>query len=141
MERDQRNNLLQITYTTELHTTNDRDKDIAEHFNYYFALITKVLQKHIPPTKKHFSNNIKNTNAESFFITPTTPEEISDLIKFLRLNKHTGPNCIPTSVLRKIKNEISIPLPVIINSSFENWIFPNLLKSALVISVFKNGKD
>ena len=127
------------SHTTELHTTNDRAKDIAEHFNEYFTLIKKVLQKHIPPTKMNFSNNIKNTNAESFFITPTTPEEISDLIQCLMSNKHTGPNCILTSILRKIKNRISIPLPVIISNSFENWIFPNLMKSALVISVFKNG--
>ena len=118
------------SHTRELHTTNDRSKGIAEHFNEYFALIKKVLQKHIPPTQMSFSNNIKNANAESFFITPTTPEEISDLIQCLRSNKHTGPNCIPTSILRKIKNKISIPLPVIINNSFENWIFPNLLKSA-----------
>ena len=81
----------------------------------------------------NFADNIKNTNAGTFFITPTTPEETSDLIQSLRSNKHTGANCIPTSILKNIKNEISTPFPVIINNSFENWIFPNLLKSALVI--------
>ena len=72
-------------------------------------------------------------------MTPTTPEEISDLIQTLSSNKSTGPNSIPTSILKKIKNEISIPLSAIINNSFENGIFPNLLKSAQVIPVFKNG--
>ena len=64
-------------------------KDIAEHFNDYFASISKELQKHIPPTKMDFSDNLKNSNAESFFMTPTTPEEISDLIQTLILNKST----------------------------------------------------
>ena len=91
-------------------------KDIAEHFNDYFTSISKELQKHIPPTKRNFSDYLKNAVAES-----------------------TRPNSIPTSILKKIKNEVSIPLSVIINSSFENGIFPNLLKSAQVIRVFKNG--
>ena len=72
-------------------------------------------------------------------MTPTTPEEISDLIKTLISNKSTGSNSILTSILKKIKNEISIPLSAIINNSFKNEIFPNLLKSAQVIPVFKNG--
>ena len=71
-------------------------------------------------------------------MTPTTPEEISDLIQTLSLNKSTGPNSIPTSILKEIKNDVSIPLSAIINNSFENGISPNLLKSAQVIPVFKN---
>ena len=71
-------------------------------------------------------------------MTPTTPEEISDLIQALSLNKSTGPNSMPTSILKKIKNEISIPLLAIISNSFDNGIFPNFSKSAQVIPVFKN---
>ena len=70
---------------------------------------------------------------------PTTPKEISDLIQTLSSNKSTGPNSIPMSILKKIKNEISIPLSAIISNPFENGIFSNLLKSAQVIPVFKNG--
>ena len=114
-------------------------KDIAEHFNDYFTSISKELQKLIPPTNRNFCDNFKNLNAESFFMTPTTPEEISDLIKTLISNKSTGSNSILTSILKKIKNEISIPLSAIINNSFKNEIFLNLLKSAQVIPVFKNG--
>ena len=72
-------------------------------------------------------------------MAPKTPEEISDLRQTLSLNKSTGPNSIPTSILKKIKNEISISLSAIINNSFGKGIFPNLLKSAQVIPVFKSG--
>ena len=105
----------------------------------YFTSISKELQKHIPLTKRNFSGNLKNPNVESFFMTPTSPEEIANLIQTLSSNKSTGPNSIPMSILKKIKNEISISLSAIINNSFENGIFPNLLKSAQVIPVFKNG--
>ena len=69
-------------------------KDIAEHFDNYFTSISKELQKHIPPTKRNFSDNLKNPNAEAFFMTSTTPEEISDLIQTLSWNKSTGPSSI-----------------------------------------------
>ena len=71
-------------------------------------------------------------------MTPTTSEEISDLIQTLNSNKSTGPNSIPTSISKKIKNEVSFLLSAIIHNSFENGIFPNLLKSAKVIPIFKN---
>ena len=45
---------------------------------------------------------------------------------------------IPTSILKKIKNKISILLVAIINNSFEHGIIYNLLKSAKVIPLFKN---
>ena len=83
-------------------------KDIAEHFSDYFTSISKELQKHIPPTKRNFSDYLKTPIAESFFLIPTTSEEISDLIETLASNKSTGRNSIPTSILKKIKNEISI---------------------------------
>ena len=108
-------------------------KYIAEHLNDYVTSISKELQKHIPPTKRNFLDYLKNTIAESFFLTPTTPEEISDLIQTLSSNKSTGPNSIPTSILKKIINKISIPLSAIINNSSENGIVPNLLKSAQVM--------
>ena len=114
-------------------------KYIAEYFNDYFISISKELPKHIPPAKRNFSDNLKNPSAELFFITPATPRERYDLIQTLSSSKSTGPKSIPMSILKKIKNEISVPLSAIINYSFENGIFPNLLKFAQVIPLFKNG--
>ena len=96
-------------------------------------------QIHIPLTKRNFSDHCKNLNTEPFFMTPTSPEEISDSIQTLSSNKSTGPSSIPSLILNKIKNEIYVPLSAIINNSFENSSFPNLLKSAKVIPIFKTG--
>ena len=57
------------------------------------------------PAKRNFSDSLKNPNAESLFMTQTTPEEIPELIQTLSSNKSTGPNSILTSVLKKIKND------------------------------------
>ena len=106
-------------------------------FQWLLYINNQRTSKHLPTTKRNFSDNLKNPNTQLFFMTPTTPEEISDLIQTLSSNKST--RTVSSSILKKIKNEISIPLLAIINNSFENRIFLNLLKSAKVIPVFKNG--
>ena len=78
-------------------------KHIAEHFNDYVTSISKELQKRIPPTKTNFRDYLKNPIAESFFLTRTTPEEISDLIQTLSSNKSTGPNSYPRQSWRKLR--------------------------------------
>ena len=73
-------------------------KHIAEHFNNFFTSIGKKLQKNIPPTKKHFLSFLKNPNNLTF-ITPTTVEEVNDLISDLKASKSIGPSSLPTKIL------------------------------------------
>ena len=56
---------------------------MTEHFNHYFTSIGRNLQKSIPPTKRKFSDYLKNSNQNSFFIQPTTAEEVKDIIMTL----------------------------------------------------------
>ena len=64
----------------EGNTIND-SQDISEHFNKFFTSIGQDLQKNIAPTNKHFSDYLKAPNTDIFYISTTTPKEISDLIK------------------------------------------------------------
>ena len=59
----------------------------------------------------------------------------------MKTNKSTGPNSTPTHVL-KISNQIICkPLTYLINLSFSNGIFRDLLKTSNVIPVFKRGEN
>ena len=59
----------------------------------------------------------------------------------MKTNKSTGPNSIPTHML-KISNQIICkPLTYLINLSFSNGLFPDLLKTSNVILVFKRGEN
>ena len=59
----------------------------------------------------------------------------------MKTNKSTGPNSMPTHVL-KISNQIICkPLTYLINLSFSNGIFRDLLKTSNVIPVFKRGEN
>ena len=90
-------------------------QDISEHLNNFFTSIGQDLQKTIAPTKKHFLYYLKAPNTDAFYISPTTPKEISDLIKTLENSKSLGQNSIPTNILKEIHETIYIPLPTLIN--------------------------
>ena len=74
-------------------TTSD-DFIIANRFNSFFTAVAGKLRKNIPKAKK---------NTKTFFLYPTTAEEIEDVIKIFNLNKAIGPNSIPVIILKEIK--------------------------------------
>ena len=84
-------------------------KNLAEHFSKFCTEIGTNIQNKISPTKKYYTDYLLNPNKETFFITPTTDEEISDIISDLNIRKSTGPNSIPTKVMKQIKDVILAP--------------------------------
>ena len=78
-------------------------------------------------------------NGNSFFTAPSTPYEISDIISTLKSGKSLGPNSIPMKILKSLSSLISIPLSQIINESFKSGVFPDKLKLAKVIPLFKKA--
>ena len=124
-------------------TINNRDVsnpiEMANEFNNFFTTISRKLKSKIRPSNSNFTDYLKNSNSKSFFVSPTTPQEIEDLISNMNKSKSYGPNSIPTSFLHLIKGIISEPLSKLFNCSFETGLFPDLMKNAKVIPVFKNG--
>ena len=57
----------------------------------------------------------------------------------MKINKASGPNSIPTNILKLFEKEFSKPLSDMINMSFNQGVFPNILKIANVIPVHKKG--
>ena len=113
-------------------------KHIAEHFNNFVTSIGKKLQKTIPPTKKHFSSFLENSNNLTFFITPTTVEEANYLISHLKASKSMGASSLPTKIMKQSNDIIASPLAELINKSFQSGIFPDIFKIAKVIPIFKS---
>ena len=82
-------------------------KDMAESFNNFFTSIRVKLQSNISFTRRHYFDYLKHPNPKTFFISPTTPDEIKNIIKSLKSSKCVGPNCIPTKILHLIKDKNS----------------------------------
>ena len=68
---------------------------------------------------------------------PCTPTGVSDVIKSLKNGKASGPNSIPIKLLTPLDPQISVSLSFLINESFQTSTFPDMLKIAKVIPVFK----
>ena len=65
--------------------------------------------------------------------------EVSNLISNLRNGKASGPNSLPTTVLKHVNSEISIVLSNLFNLSFSTGVFPDILKTCSVLPLFKKG--
>ena len=65
-------------------------------------------------------------------------EEILEIINSLE-NKSTGPYSIPLKMLSVIPDLIILPLAYIINLSFPNGKYPDVLKIVKVIPIHKGG--
>ena len=76
-------------------------------------------------------------SSNSFFVSPVTPIEIQNVINCFKSGKAVGPFSIPISLLKLLCEYISIPLCEIINESFVSGIFPDPLKLAKVIPLYK----
>ena len=120
--------------------TNDSTK-IANSFNNYFSTVAEKLQGNIYSFGADFTDYLKNPSENIFHFESADNQEVLLIIDSLENNKASGPNSIPTEVLKLIKNNICYPLKDIINLSFATGIYPNQLKVARVIPIFKNKGD
>ena len=76
-------------------------KNIWNHFNNYFVNIGHTIDKMIPNSKHSYREYLHQIKvSKSFFLTPTIPEEIFDIIVFLDLNKSLGPNSVPIYIIK-----------------------------------------
>ena len=111
---------------------------IAEGFNVYFSSIAEKLQQDISFGDNNFSKYLNSPLDYNFLFRSVDETEISIIIDSLQNSKATGPHSIPTEILKIIKLNICYPLKEIINLSFATGIYPDQLKIAKVIPIFKN---
>ena len=79
--------------------------------------------------------------ANSIFSSPTTPEEILTLINGLYSKKSCGHDDIPVRTLKLSKYLLAPLLSNVINESICEGVFPNNLKIAKVVPIFKSGNS
>ena len=110
---------------------------ILDSFNNYFGSIAEITKNEIPKTETVFSSFLGDNVESSFFMSPTTENEISAIIRLFDHKKAVGPCSIPTQVLKIISPIISTHLSDIINISLNKGIFPSCLKSSYVVPIHK----
>ena len=118
--------------------TSDPSK-MSNIFNDFYVNVADGITKTIPLTPKSPLEYLSNRTGNSLFLTPVTFLEVNDLINILNPSKSVGPNSIPIKLLKIIGHSVSPLLALLVNQSFQSGIFPDKLKIAKVISLFKKG--
>ena len=115
-------------------------KIISETFNNFFVTIARDIDSKTIHTNTSYKDYLQNSVLNIFLLKQATEKKVISVINKMKTNKSTGPNSIPMKIL-KISNQIICkPLTYLINLSFSNGIFPDLLKTSNVIPVFKRGE-
>lgn len=137
--------IVKINIEDQTLNVNSDPKKISDHFNQFFSNIGANLAKNILDrynvSEKDLANNIpaSNLSYNPFYFTPSTETEILDLISSLKNSNSAGIDHLSTKNIKHIQKYIASPLKHIINLSFKTGIFPNSLKQATVIPIFKTG--
>ena len=111
---------------------------VANTFNKFFVNVSHNITKTIPRSNKSPVDFMGDRTGNSFFTAPSVPNEISEIISLLKTGKSLGPDSIPMKIL-KAPLPLILPLSQIINESFQSGIFPDKMKFAKVIPLFKKG--
>ena len=119
--------------------TEDKAK-IASHLNTYFNsigvnLANKTKKANI--SAESYANKCK-TNL-IFKFKKVTNKEILDTCKKLKPKSSSGPDGIPSKIIKEIAAEISKPLTHIVNLSLLTGEIPTELKESIIKPIFKDG--
>ena len=114
----------------------DEDK-IANYFNEYFTKVGPNLASKISSTEEHFTNYL-NITTNIMPDNELSNDELNNAFKSLNTNKSPGYDEIIGKVVKTVFNEIRKPLMHIFNLSFKTGIFPDKMKIAKIIPLFKS---
>ena len=117
------------------------DKNIANGFNTFLADIEPALANNIPKTDDVFTQYLSVNVNDTMFIEPVTEEEILCLVHNAKSKKSKGHDELDMWLVKKIIPHIVTPLKHIFNTSPQKGIFPDTMKIARVIPLFKNGDN
>jgi len=114
-------------------------KEIANSFCKYFTNIGPELSKRIPAPHKTYEQYMKSDPPRnSLFFSPTDSNEIEAIIQIIKPKKSTGQDNLSSYLLKELRSAISTPLATIINKSMEQGFFPEQLKIAKIIPIYKS---
>lgn len=119
--------------------TNDPNV-ISNSFCKYFTNISNNLAQSIPKSNKSFLDYMDNHIPNSIYMSPITPEEIVKISLTLKSKNSSGHDGMSNNLIKAIIPEIKEPLCNIYNKSIEEGTYPEKMKLAEVVPIYK-GKQ
>ena len=132
--------IIECIRTGELQTY--ESKAIANEMAKYFATVGKTYADKISNSSKSINdyNSLIPMNPKSLFMHPTNDYEILKIVQEMDNKTSSGHDDISNTLLKKLVANITKPLCLIFNKSLTEGQFPNLMKPADVVPLYK-GKS
>ena len=111
--------------------------DISNQFCDYFSSVANNIANSIPVSNLNPMSYMPQSKPNSFFATPTTSEEVLNIIGKLE-NKSVNINTIPVFIYKHVGPLIAPIISDIFDSSMREGVFPKILKLARVIPIHKS---
>lgn len=111
---------------------------IANHFNNFFTNIGPNLASKLPKSNINPTQFLNPPVTSTFYTTPVSEHDILLILSNLK-ESSPGPDELPPKLLKQLANIIKTPLTHSINLSLQHGYFPNELKVAKVVPIFKSG--
>ena len=111
-------------------------KLIANHFNTFFV---NIGSRDNNTDDNGFNEYLGHEQHHNFKFDTITNNETIRIITKIKSKHSCGHDSISTALLKQIKTEISPSITLIVNQCLTTGIFPNKLKIAKVVPVFKKG--
>ena len=141
LHKNKQNTRLPVYFKQGKHKISDK-KDIANKFNALCANMGKNFADKINDVPhKHFSDYLVSKPNTKFEFQPVEIKEVNKIISQLDSKNSSGYDSISNIIIKSIVDIISKFLIVIINQCSKMGIFPNQLKIAKVVPIFKSGDD
>ena len=121
----------------------ERPKAIANELANYFANIGGKLSNTLPKSKHNITTYLNKIPMcpNTMYATPTTPTEIDKIIRKLANKNSSGYDQISNQMLKWLRPVITIPLCIIYNKSIQEGCFPEKMKLAEVVPLYKGGDE
>ena len=118
----------------------DKPDKIANSFGKFYSTLGSRLASEITEDQYKTEDYLKKIpkNINSMVLVPTTQQEVQQIIDQLPAKSSSGHNDVSNVLLKSLKNSLTYPLTLIYNQSRNEGIFPDKMKLAEVIPLYKN---
>lgn len=130
LKKDQNNIKLQIDQNFI-----DEPKKVANIFNNFFASIGENSAN--SSSSRPGNTSVLNPTENTMFLGPIDAWEVNKIIKNLKNKISHGIDEIPPMLLRQCADELTLPFYLLLNQSFDEGIFPDLLKISVIKPIHK----
>ena len=114
------------------------DFEIAQGFNKYFSEIgMSIAESMTPRNDASYKKYLSHPTNHRFNFRPVTEQKVLETLNHLNNKSSCGHDDISTNLLKRIFSPLLKPLTIIINQCIRTGIFPQKLKIAKLVPLYK----